>query len=89
MTRRNFYEAVLLRVIVQDFMNMPDVTVSASTIHHQQKVGRHNTIYTQTLKSTNFGGPCLITMGRHWIRKLNKLTKNFAIPMGTQMFKEI
>ena len=45
--------------------------------------------YTERLKSTNCMELCQVSLGRRWIRKSNKLTKNQGNPNGTPRYDKL
>ena len=47
------------------------------------------TCYTERLKSTNCMELCQVSLGRRWIRKSNKLTKNQGNPNGTPRYDKL
>ena len=46
-------------------------------------------LYTERLKSTNCMELCQVSLGRRWIRKSNKLTKNQGNPNGTPRYDKL
>ena len=50
---------------------------------------KHTGSYTERLKSTNCMELCQVSLGRRWIRKSNKLTKNQGNPNGTPRYDKL